>query len=91
VSQHHKRNTARRDQDRARIKATRANCGVCGGEIDYSLPWPDPQCFVVDHKVALSRGGQDVISNKQACHNACNSKKRARDHAPIVRRSRSLD
>lgn len=85
------RNTKQRDRDRARIKATGAACGICGSPIDFELKWPDPMCFVVDHVRAVTRGGADTIANKQAAHNACNSKKRARDHAPIVRRSGSLD
>lgn len=84
------RNTTQRDKDRARIRKTKANCGICGNPIDYTLSWPDPMCFVVDHIKPLKRGGADHISNKQAAHNQCNSKKRARDFAPIVRRSGSL-
>lgn len=86
-----KRNSAQRDKDRARIARAKPNCGICGGPIDYSLRWPDPGCFVVDHIVPLARGGADNLSNKQAAHNIpCNSKKRARDYAPIIRRSGAL-
>lgn len=84
------RNTAQRDRDRARIAKGEPNCGICGEAIDYSLKWPDPRCFVVDHIVPLARGGADTLSNKQATHNDCNSKKRARDYAPIIRRSGAL-
>ena len=85
------RNSAQRDSDRARIRATRAACHICGDPIDYTLKWPDPMCFVADHVTPLIKGGRDHISNKAAAHNKCNSKKRARDYAPIVRRSGSLD
>jgi len=84
------RNTNQRDRDRARIRATKANCHICGEPIDYTLKWPDPMCFVVDHVIPLIKGGLDHISNKRAAHNLCNSKKRARLVAPIVRRSGSL-
>jgi hypothetical protein len=84
------RNTTQRDRDRARIAKTKANCGICGDPIDYTLKWPDPMCFVVDHVKAVTKGGADRITNKQAAHNTCNSTKRARDFAPIVRRSGSL-
>lgn len=47
--------------------------------------------FEVDHLVPLSKGGADNLSNKKAAHRACNSKKRARDYAPIVRRSGTLE
>lgn len=85
------RNSAQRDKDRARIKATKAGCHICGQPIDYTLTWLDPKAFVVDHVIPLIKGGADNISNKKAAHRDCNSKKRARDHAPIVRRSGSLD
>lgn len=85
-----KRNTTQRDKDRARIRATKSNCAICGGVLDYNLPWPDPMCFVVDHIVPITKGGADTIHNKQPAHNQCNSKKRARTHAPIIRRSGSL-
>lgn len=85
------RNTTQRDRDRARIKATRANCHICGETIDYSLPHLDPRAFVVDHVVPLTKGGPDTLANKAAAHRECNSKKRARLVAPIIRRSGSLN
>lgn len=89
---HHQpgRNTAQRDRDRARIKATQSNCGICGEPIDYTLPNTDPKSFVVDHVQPLSKGGRDDLTNKQAAHRDCNSTKRARIIAPIVRRSGTL-
>ncbi|WP_223690098.1 HNH endonuclease [Leifsonia poae] len=84
------RNTAQRDRDRARIKATRANCHICGKKIDYTLPHLDPNAFVVDHIIPLAKGGADTLANKAAAHRECNSKKRARIVAPIIRRSGSL-
>ena len=84
------RNTAQRDRDRAAIKRTGAGCHICGEPIDYTLPYLHPREYVVDHVVPLSKGGADDLSNKKAAHRDCNSKKRAREYAPIVRRSRSL-
>jgi 5-methylcytosine-specific restriction endonuclease McrA len=84
------RNTTRRDQDRRILRQRRGNCGICGLPIDYTLKWPDPMCFVADHITPLTAGGLDILANKQAAHNTCNSTKRARHHAPIVRRSGSL-
>lgn len=77
-------------RDRARIRATKAACHICGEPIDYELGYLDPKSFVVDHIEALARGGADHISNKAAAHRDCNSIKRARPYAPIVRRSGSL-
>jgi 5-methylcytosine-specific restriction endonuclease McrA len=85
------RNTAQRNRDRARIRATGAACGICGDPIDYTLPYLDPMEYVVDHIIPLIKGGRDHISNKQAAHRLCNSKKRSRLVAPIVRRSGSLN
>lgn len=84
------RNTAQRDRDRARIKATGANCSICGASIDYSLPHTDPMSFVVDHVRPLAKNGADNLANKAAAHAICNNKKRARIVAPIVKRSGSL-
>lgn len=84
------RNTTQRNRDRARIKASKPNCHICGMSIDYQLPHTDPMSFVVDHVIPLAKGGADHIGNKRAAHRECNSKKRARLIAPIVRRSGSL-
>lgn len=43
--------------------------------IDYTLRFPEPMCFVVDHITALANGGADTLTNKQAAHRICNSKK----------------
>ncbi|EIC09140.1 HNH nuclease [Microbacterium laevaniformans OR221] len=84
------RNTTTRDRDRRTIAARHENCGICGRTIDYTLKWPDLMCFVVDHIIPIKLGGLDILSNKQAAHNDCNSKKRARLYAPIIRRSNTL-
>lgn len=90
MSQHHRRNTAQRDRDRDAIRRTGAACHICGEPIDYSLDWSQPQSFVVDHVVPLAKGGSDTRDNKKAAHRSCNSTKRARLIAPIVRRSGAL-
>jgi 5-methylcytosine-specific restriction endonuclease McrA len=84
------RNTKQRDHDRAVIRRTRAACHICGKAIDYSLPHTEPKSFVVDHVIPLAKGGADTLDNKAAAHRDCNSTKRARLIAPIVRRSGSL-
>lgn len=74
-------------------------CHLCGQPIDYTLKWvvgpsgvriPDPMSFVVDHVMPLKLGGSDTLENKAASHRACNSKKGAREYAPIIRRSSAL-
>jgi 5-methylcytosine-specific restriction endonuclease McrA len=70
-----KRNTTQRDRDRAIIRRTKPPCGICGGEIDYSLHYLDPMAYVVDHIAPVSRGGEDTLANKQASHRTCNRTK----------------
>lgn len=84
------RSDALRKKHRAIIAKAKPACHICGRPIDYTLPYPDPGCFVVDHLVPIAKGGSDAIENKKAAHHACNSKKRARDYAPIIRRSGAL-
>jgi 5-methylcytosine-specific restriction endonuclease McrA len=85
------RSTARRNQMRARLRATGAACHLCGKAVDYTLPSTDPMSFVVDHVTAVVRGGRDDITNAAAAHRICNSRRGARDHDNRVRRSGSLD
>jgi len=63
-----RRNTATRDKARAKLKATRAACHICGQPIDYDLHWEDSRSFVVDHVIPLAKGGEDALSNMRAAH-----------------------
>lgn len=90
-SQQRGRSDAARKQHRAIIARSKPACHICGRAIDYTLRYPDPMCFVVDHVIPVAKGGPDTLDNKRAAHHSCNSKKRARHHAPIVRRSGALD
>lgn len=86
-----KRNKDLAKKWRARIARTKPACHICGLPIDYTLPHLDPGAFVVDHVIPLQKGGADAFENVRAAHRECNSKKRARIVAPIIRRSGSLD
>lgn len=66
------RNTAIRDQHRRAIARNKPPCGICLGEIDYTLKYPDPMSYVVDHILPVHHGGTDDLENKQAAHNTCN-------------------
>ncbi|MGW4124755.1 HNH endonuclease [Nocardia sp. NPDC004711] len=66
------RSTTTRDRHRAVIARGRPPCGICGNEIDYTLPHLDPGEFVVDHVTPLAKGGTDTLDNKQAAHRQCN-------------------
>lgn len=85
------RNSAITARLRARIAATRAACHICGQPINYQLKTPDPMSFELDHIIPLAKGGSHDATNAAASHRTCNSTKRARVVAPIVKRSRSLD
>lgn len=91
MSEATKRNSALRNKHRAVIARGKPACHICGKAIDYTLPHLDPKSFVLDHVTPLHKGGSDLLSNKKAAHRDCNSAKRARIVAPIVRRSGSLD
>ena len=80
------RSTTTRDAHRKVIARGKPPCGICGGEIDYGLPYTDPGSFVVDHVVSLHKGGADVLANKQAAHRDCNRAKS--DTGPIDLRRR---
>ena len=85
------RNTTIRDRHRATIARSKPPCALCGEAIDYSLPYMDPNEYVVDHIVPRNRGGSDSLSNKQAAHRRCNRAKSDRvDGGPVLRRSGSL-
>ena len=86
-----KRDSTQRYKDRATISRGKPNCHICGAAINYTLKWPDKMCFVVDHVIPLHKGGADKLDNKKAAHAGCNSTKRARMVAPIVRRSPGLN
>jgi 5-methylcytosine-specific restriction endonuclease McrA len=69
------RSTTTRDRDRKAIARTKPPCGICEQPIDYTLKFPDPMSFEVDHIVALHNGGADTLDNKQASHRKCNRDK----------------
>lgn len=76
------RSTTTRDRDRAVIRRTKPPCGICEGEIDYTLRSPHPDSFEVDHIIPLGPSPTpermaelDVLANKQASHRRCNRAK----------------
>lgn len=82
------RSTRVRDAHRRAIAKGKPPCGICGDEIDYSLTYPDLDCYVVDHIHPLAKGGSDDLDNKQAAHSRCNrakSDKLGADMLPAAR------
>ncbi|WP_313366387.1 HNH endonuclease [Microbacterium sp.] len=64
------RSDALRKRHRARIAKSKPACYLCGEQIDFSLKYPDPMCFVVDHVVPIAKGGSDALANKKAAHHS---------------------
>ena len=85
-----KRNYAVINRARAIYQRTKPNCYICGLPIDYTAGRTDPRSLTVDHIVPFSKGGSDTLDNYQPACRDCNSKKRARVYAPVVRRSGGL-
>lgn len=87
------RNTARQNKFRARIAKSRPACHICGQPILWDAHHLDPRAFVIDHVIPIAKGGDDALHNIKAAHRLreCNSKKRARLIAPIIRRSGTLN
>jgi hypothetical protein len=83
-------NGHRRRKLRARVLREETNCGICGYEVDTTLPagFPDsPEC---DEIVPISRGGSPYLrENVRLAHRLCNQRRGAglRD----VQRSRVPD
>ena len=53
-------------------------CGLCEGEVDPEIQWPDSMSVSIDHIVPLSRGGDDTPANVRLAHLGCNSARGAR-------------
>jgi 5-methylcytosine-specific restriction endonuclease McrA len=70
----------------AGIKAERHPCWLCNQAIDYTLDWPDPQSFSVDHVKSLLTHPHlaEDPANLRAAHLSCNSSKGARAARPAL-------
>lgn len=87
-----KRNNSRATQaQHKRILAATPICHICGSVIDLTIKNPDPMAGVVDHVVALNRGGPDVPSNKRSAHRSCNRDKSDKEYGRVIKRSGSLN
>jgi 5-methylcytosine-specific restriction endonuclease McrA len=54
-------------------------CGICGEEIDLTLPRKDPMSLSADHIIPVEQGGSDHADNLMPAHRGCNQRKRALD------------
>lgn len=64
---------------REEVRARGDACFGCGQEIDYTLKWPHPDSFSVDHRLPLSKRPElaEDPGNLVACHLHCNQSKGA--------------
>jgi hypothetical protein len=67
-------------------KAQRLPCWLCAQPIDYTLDWPDPQSFSVDHAKPLSTHPPlaEDPGNLRSAHLSCNSSRGAKDPRPTL-------
>lgn len=52
-------------------------CGICGEQVDMTLPPRHKMGATVDHLIPLSKGGTHSYENVQCAHRSCNSRKHA--------------
>ncbi|BCO57891.1 HNH endonuclease [Mycobacterium intracellulare] len=70
-----------------RVKAGEPCC-FCNEPIDLSVPWPDPWCFVVDHYVPTSHGGDDHGDDQlRPAHKQCNERRSNQPDGTVGRNS----
>lgn len=61
---------------RKQVFATQNVCGICGKEVDKTLPFNNPLAPELDEIVPVSRGGSAFdIDNLQLVHRICNERK----------------
>jgi hypothetical protein len=76
--------------NRAKLRYPGVLCGICGEEIDLSLPRKDPISFSADHIIPAEQGGTDHANNLMAAHLGCNQARQAKslDQVRVDRHSR---
>lgn len=74
-----------------RILSASPICHICAQPIDLTIKNPDPMAGVVDHVIALARGGLDIPSNKRPAHRRCNRDKSDKEYGRVIKRSGSLN
>jgi 5-methylcytosine-specific restriction endonuclease McrA len=85
MSDNHGRRTRRWNRLRANLRAAHRPCCICHQPIDYSLRWPDPQSFTVQHLKPWSRNPElrEDPGNLDAAHFKCNTSLGDRDQQAV--------
>jgi 5-methylcytosine-specific restriction endonuclease McrA len=65
--------------NRAKLRYPGVLCGICGEEIDLTLPRKDPMSFLADHIIPVEQGGSDRASNLMPAHLGCNQRRLNKD------------
>lgn len=70
----------------ANQKAKRLGCWLCQQPIDYTLTWPDPGSFSVDHRKPLNTHPHlaEDPGNLESAHLGCNSARGQSDPKPSL-------
>ncbi|OBJ58960.1 HNH endonuclease [Mycobacterium asiaticum] len=83
-----------RDRARRRIaQRVRAGepCCFCRRPIDLTVPWPEPDSFVVDHHTPTSHGGADHGHDQlRPVHKQCNERRSNQPDGTVGRNSGAL-
>lgn len=68
-----------REDLRKRVYAMTQQCGICGRDVDVTLPAGTPLSPELDEIIPVSRGGSPYdIDNIQLTHRVCNRRKGAK-------------
>ena len=64
------------EKNRQIILKTQEVCGICGQEVDKTIPYPHPMSPTIDHIIPISKGGHpSALENLQLAHRWCNRQK----------------
>jgi 5-methylcytosine-specific restriction endonuclease McrA len=76
----------RRQRFAAEIARRQAACSICGQPIDYTLTYPDPDSFSVEHRIPKATRPDLTLdpANCFAAHLRCNQSRGDRDYRPGI-------